>query len=73
MFYCVVKPMLAEKRAEPMVNRVDVAGVELVLAPPDEHDVEWLDFDHCVQRLETACLRLSPEPPLNPRVIGNLA
>src|SRR6185295_290810 len=31
----------------------------------------WLDFDHCVQRLEAAWLRLSPsEPPLNPRVIG---
>ena len=63
-----MKMMLAEKRPEQMVNRVDVAGVELVLAPPDEHDVEWLDFDHCVQRLEAAWLRLSPkEPPLNPR------
>jgi MoxR-like ATPase len=71
MFYCVVNTILAEKRPEQMVNRVDVAGVELVLAPPDEHDVEWLDFDHCVQRLEAAWLRLSPkEPPLNPRVIG---
>ncbi len=62
---------LAETRRESPINRVDVSGVDLVLAAPDQHDVEWLDFDHCVQRLEAAWLRLSPkEPPLNPRVIG---
>jgi MoxR-like ATPase len=66
-----VKMMLAEKRPEETANRVDVAGVELVLATPDQHDMDWLDFDHCAQRLEAAWLRLSPkEPPLNPRVIG---
>ena len=52
-------------------NRVTVAGVELVHRRADQHDVAWLDFDHCVQRLEAAWLRPSPkEPPLNPRVIG---
>jgi len=54
-----------------MPDRVTIDGVEIILAPPDDHESEWLDFDHCVQRLEAAWLRLSDrEPPLNPRVIG---
>ena len=54
-----------------MADRVNIDGVEIVLTPPDDHESEWLDFDHCVQRLEAAWLRLSDkEPPLNPRVIG---
>jgi len=48
-----------------------VGGVELVLAAPDDHDVAWLDFDHSMQRLEAAWLRLSAtEPPLTPRIVG---
>src|SRR5687768_3216405 len=66
-----VRTISALRNTGTKTNRIDVAGVELVLAPPDEHDVEWLDFDHCVQRLEAAWLRLSSkEPPLNPRIIG---
>jgi hypothetical protein len=50
---------------------VPIDGVELVLAPPDDHDVEWIDFDACVLRLAAAWLRFSPkEPPLTPRIIG---
>jgi MoxR-like ATPase len=54
-----------------MADRINIDGVEIILTPPDDHESEWLDFDHCVQRLEAAWLRLSDkEPPLNPRVIG---
>jgi len=54
-----------------MSERVTIDGTELVLAAPDQHESEWLDFDFCVQRLQAAWLRLSDkEPPLNPRIVG---
>lgn len=54
-----------------MSERVNIDGVDVVLARADEHESEWLDFDACVQRLQAAWLRLSPhEPPLNPRIVG---
>lgn len=53
------------------VGSVTIDGAELVLAPTDDHDVEWIDFDACVQRLAAAWPRFSPkEPPLTPPVIG---
>jgi hypothetical protein len=52
-------------------ERVTIDGVDLVLAPPDDHESEWVDFGYSLQRLEAAWLRLSPnEPPLNPRIVG---
>ena len=54
-----------------MSDQVTVDGVNLVLAPPDDHESEWIDFGYSLQRLEAAWLRLSPnEPPLNPRIVG---
>ena len=54
-----------------MSERVTIDGVDLVLAPPDDHESEWIDFGYSLQRLEAAWLRLSPnEPPLNPRIVG---
>lgn len=54
-----------------MSERVTIGGVELVLAPPDEHESEWIDFGFSLQRLEAAWLRLSPdEPTLTPRIVG---
>ncbi len=54
-----------------MSERVTINGVDLVLAPPDDHESEWIDFGYSLQRLEAAWLRLSPnEPPLNPRIVG---
>lgn len=54
-----------------MTDRATVDGVELVLASPDEHESEWIDFGHSLQRLQAAWLRLSPnESPLNPRIVG---
>ena len=54
-----------------MSERVTTNGVDLVLAPPDDHESEWIDFGYSLQRLEAAWLRLSPnEPPLNPRIVG---
>ncbi len=54
-----------------MSDHVTVDGVDLVLAPPDDHEAEWIDFGYSLQRLEAAWLRLSPnEPPLNPRIVG---
>ena len=51
-----------------MSEHVTIDGVDLVLAPPDDHQSEWIDFGYSLQRLEAAWLRLSPhEPPLNPR------
>ena len=60
---------LAPRRT--MSERVTIDGVDLILAPPDEHESEWIDFGFSLQRLEAAWLRLSPnEPPLNPRIVG---
>ena len=54
-----------------MSERVTINGVDLVLAPPDDHESEWIDFGYSLQRLEAAWLRLSlNEPPLNPRIVG---
>jgi MoxR-like ATPase len=65
------KRAAAEGAGAEAAASVTIDGVELVLAPPDDHDVEWLDFDACIQRLAAAWLRFSPkEPPLTPRIIG---
>ena len=54
-----------------MSDRATVHGVDLVLAAPADHESEWIDFGHSLQRLEAAWLQLSPdEPPLNPRIVG---
>ncbi len=53
----VVRPGGAGSLTQPVgAGMVTIDGVDLVLAPPDDHDVEWLDFDACVQRLSAAWL-----------------
>jgi MoxR-like ATPase len=54
------------------VERVNIRGIELTLAAPDDHDTEWVDYNDYQRLLEAAWLRLSDtEPPLNPRLIGD--
>jgi len=53
------------------LETVDIDGVALTLASPDDHESEWVDYNDYVRQLEAAWLRLSDvEPPLNPRLIG---
>ena len=48
-----------------------VQGVPLVLASPDDHESEWIDYNDYALLLQAAWVRLSRvEPPLNPRLIG---
>ena len=39
-----------------MSDRVTIDGVDLALAPPDDHESEWIDFGHSLQRLVLAYL-----------------
>ena len=51
---------------------VNIQGIEITLAAPDEHVSEWVDYNEYRLQLEAAWLRLSTvEPPLNPRLIGD--
>jgi MoxR-like ATPase len=53
------------------MEQVNIQGVDVTLAAPDNHRSEWLDYHDYVRQLEAAWLRLSTvEPPLNPRLIG---
>src|SRR5437870_13353943 len=53
------------------METVTVQGVDLVLASPDDHESEWVDFNDYALQLEAAWFRLSDvEPPLNPRIVG---
>ena len=53
-------------------EKVTLRGVEVTLATPDDHRVEWVDYNEYRLQLEAAWLRLSDsEPPLNPRLIGD--
>lgn len=55
----------------PPAERVVIQGVPVTLAPPDDHESEWVDYHDYARQLEAAWLRLSSvEPPLNPRLIG---
>jgi MoxR-like ATPase len=54
-----------------MPERVTIGSVEVTLVDPDQHDAEWLDYNHYALQLQAAWFRLSPdEVPLNPRLIG---
>ena len=54
------------------IEKVTIRGVEVTLATPDDHRVEWVDYNEYRLQLEAAWLRLSDsEPPLNPRLIGD--
>ena len=53
------------------MRTVQVDGIELTLAVPDDHDARWLDYNDYALQLEAAWVRMSDiEPPLNPRLIG---
>jgi MoxR-like ATPase len=53
------------------MTTVRIDGVELTLAPPDDHESVWLDYDDYALQLEAAWMRISDvEPPLNPRMVG---
>jgi MoxR-like ATPase len=50
---------------------VRIGGIELTLAPPDDHESVWIDYDDYERQLEAAWMRMSDiEPPLNPRMVG---
>jgi MoxR-like ATPase len=54
------------------VEKINLRGIEVSLAAPDDHLAEWVDYDDYRRLLEAAWLRLSDtEPPLNPRLIGD--
>ena len=54
-----------------MPEKIDMNGVLLTLAEPDNHESHWIDYNDYVRQLEAAWLRLSDgELPLNPRIVG---
>lgn len=56
---------------ESMGRTTIIDGIELTLAAPVEHAVEWIDYNDYARELEAAWLRLrDDEPTLNPRLVG---
>ena len=54
-----------------MAEKINLNGVPLTLAFPDNHEFHWLDYNNYLRQLEAAWLRLSDNDiPLNPRIVG---
>ena len=52
-------------------DRIEIQGVELHLAHPDELPLTWIGQEECLKQLLAAWMIVQPgDVPMNPRLIG---